>query len=119
MQISAIQAGAYELLTSIAHAGVPVKTVTMALKDYYEDAGTWGLHSWTGGYELGLSFPPDWVGEFVYTIGDDSAEGVFEANTVTNFESVVNFIMIDTVVYEETSSRTLSALPHGVVVVPQ
>ncbi|CAG7608289.1 M24 family metallopeptidase [Leucobacter soli] len=118
LEISAIQAGAYELLCQTARVGTPIRETNRVLKEYYEDAGTWGLHNWTGGYELGLSFPPDWVGEFQYTIGEEDVEGVFLADTVTNFESVVNFIMIDTVVYQESGTRTLSSLPHGVTVVP-
>lgn len=110
-RIGDIAGGAYEVLTATARDGVAVAGVSRALRDYYEDSGVWGLHGWTGGYELGISFPPDWVGEFVFTVGDD-VSGDFEAGLVTNYESVIHYVMIDTIVYGENSARYLSARPH-------
>lgn len=36
--------------------------------------------------QLGILSPPDWVGEFVFTDGEDP-ESVFETGMVTNYES--------------------------------
>jgi Xaa-Pro dipeptidase len=117
LRLAEIEAGAYDVLCSIAKAGTPVREVNRALREYYVESGTWGMHAWTGGYELGISFPPDWVGEFVFTADDEAPEGVFEAGMVTNYESMVHLPMIDTVVYEEDGARTLSSLPHEIVAV--
>jgi Xaa-Pro dipeptidase len=117
LRIAEIEAGAYELLCSTAKAGTPVRDVNRVLRAYYQDAGVWGMHAWTGGYELGIAFPPDWVGEFVFTVDDEDPEEVFEAGMVTNYESMVHFAMIDTIVYEENGARALSGLPHELVVV--
>jgi Xaa-Pro dipeptidase len=117
VRLAEIEAGAYEVLRSTAKAGRRIRDVNRALRKYYLESGTWGMHAWTGGYELGISFPPDWVGEFVFTVDDEDPEGVFEASMVTNYESMIHLPMIDTVVYEEDGARTLSSLPHEIVVV--
>ncbi|WP_162464037.1 MULTISPECIES: Xaa-Pro peptidase family protein [unclassified Mycolicibacterium] len=117
LRLADIQAGAYDVLADVARDGIAVRDVNHALLDYYTQAGVWGLHGWTGGYELGLSFPPDWVGEFVFSLDDPDVDGVFEAGMVTNYESIVNYGMIDTIVYGTDSSRCLSTRPHRLNVV--
>ncbi len=117
IRLAEIEAGAYTLLCSTAKAGTPIRDVNRTLREYYQDAGVWGMHFWTGGYELGIGFPPDWVGEFVFTVDDEDPDGVFEAGLVSNFESMIHFVMIDTLVYEEDGARTLSQLPHQIMVV--
>jgi Xaa-Pro dipeptidase len=87
------------------------------LRAYYEDAGVWGLRSWMGSYELGLSLPPEWVGEWVFSVGDEDPEGVIEAGMVTNFESRVLYSMIDTLVYEDTGARVLSNTARELIAV--
>lgn len=112
-------AGAYDVLRERAAAGTPVREVNAALREYYTEVGLWGLkdQTWIGGYELGLSFPPDWVGDWIFTVADETTDDVFEAGMVTNFESIVHFSLIDTLVYEEGGARTLSALPHELTVI--
>ena len=117
LRLSEIQAGGFDALTAVARDGVSVREVNHALVDYYEQAGVWGIHGWTGGYELGLSFPPDWVGEFVFSLDDPEVDGTFEAGMVTNYESIVNFAMIDTIIYESDHARFLSQRPHRLNVV--
>jgi Xaa-Pro dipeptidase len=117
LRIAEIEAGAYPILCSTAKAGTPVRDVNRLLREYYQDAAVWGMHEWTGGYELGISFPPDWVGEFVFTIDDEDPAEVFEAGMVTNYESMVHYAMIDTIVYEEDGARALSTLPHELIIV--
>ena len=46
-----------------------------------DDAG------WVGGYELGLAFPPDWLGGYVYEMTDTDTDKILEPGTVVNFES--------------------------------
>lgn len=115
-RISKIEAGAFDVLCDVAKAGTPIREVNQALRDYLADAGVWGIHSWNGGYELGLSFPPDWVGEWHFSIDDVEPEGVIEAGMVSNYESIVAYPMIDTIVYGEDGARTLSGLPLDVLV---
>jgi Xaa-Pro aminopeptidase len=112
-------AGAYDVLRERASAGTPVREVNAALREYYTEVGLWGLkdQTWIGGYELGLSFPPDWVGDWIFTVADEITDDIFEAGMVTNFESIIHFSLIDTLVYEEHGARTLSALPHELAVI--
>lgn len=117
LALAEIEAGAYDVLRATAKAGTAIRDVNRALRQYYADAGVWGMHAWTGGYELGIAFPPDWVGEFVFTVDDEDPDDVFEAGMVTNYESMIHHVMIDTVVYEAGGARTLSRLPHQILVV--
>ncbi|MDI6023183.1 Xaa-Pro peptidase family protein [Leucobacter sp. UT-8R-CII-1-4] len=111
--LAAIEAQAFDILCENAAEGVAVNTVTGLIQQHFEDCGVWGLHNWNGGYEMGLSFPPDWVGEWTFTVGEDSPD-VFEAGLVTNYESIVLYPMIDTVVFETGGARRLSKLPLDV-----
>jgi Xaa-Pro aminopeptidase len=123
-----VSAGAYDVLCSVAKDSVPIREVNKALRDYYTDAGVdlnpapettnfSGWRPWIGGYELGASFPPDWVGNFFFSIHHLEPPGAFAANMVTNFESVVpHASTIDTIVYGADSSRRLSSLPVETIV---
>jgi Xaa-Pro aminopeptidase len=119
--------GALAVLASTAKAGTPVATVTHALREYYKEKGIWDYHAYCGGYELGIAFPPDWVGEFEWSVADENPEGEFLANMVTNYENTFRnedpkyeFPQIafsrDTMVYTETGARRLSAIPLGLIV---
>ena len=67
----------------------------------------WGL-----GYELGLSLPPDWVGEFYFNVRDERwLDRVFEANMVTNYESMFNTWLVDTCVYTPAGAPFMSKTP--------
>ena len=100
--------GAFDVLCQEACDGAPVAEVNRSLRDYYKQAGIWHRRMWVGGYELGISFPPDWVGEFVFAAEDEAPEGVFRSGMVTNFESVFRTGLIDTIVYEKEGARRLS-----------
>jgi hypothetical protein len=64
-----------------------------------------------------LSFPPDWVGEFVFTVEEEGAGGTFEAGMVTNFESIFHLPVLDTVIFERDGARTLGRLPRELTAV--
>ena len=108
-----------ELLCKTAKAGTPVVDVARTLREFFIEAGVWELRQWVGGYELGIAFPPDWVGEWIFNADADDEPGVFEANSVTNFESVFakpgdwpypTGVNIDTIIYGENGTRSLSQL---------
>ncbi|MBK0420420.1 aminopeptidase P family protein [Leucobacter sp. CSA1] len=107
--------GAYEVLRAEARAGVTIGRLGERMREYYEGVGLWDprIDCYVGGYELGLSFPPDWVGEIAFTVGTpENADVVLEENQVFNYESNLPFLMIDTFVVGREGSRTLSGLPH-------
>jgi Xaa-Pro aminopeptidase len=112
--------GAYDVITRVGTVGTPVKDLNRALREYYQDAGVWHLNSqyWVGGYELGISFPPDWVGQWLFTVADEEQDGVIEDGLVTNYESIIGLGLLDTIVYQESGTRTLSTIPYEVLGVP-
>lgn len=105
-------AGAFDVFTREVKAGKTVAEVNAILRRYYEEVGLWDTPGWALGYELGISLPPDWVGEFYFNVRDDRyLDRVFEENMVTNYESVFNTALIDTLVYERDRTRVLSRTP--------
>jgi Xaa-Pro aminopeptidase len=109
--------GAYDVITRVGTVGTPVKELNRALREYYVDAGVWHLNSqyWVGGYELGISFPPDWVGEWLFTVADEDQDGVIEDGLVSNYESIIGLGLLDTIVYQTSGTRTLSTIPYEVL----
>ena len=82
------------------------------------------LSSSPGGYELGVAFPPDWVGNFVYELSDIDSDVVFEPGTVVNYES--QFFgprmtgltyLIDSLVFERDGARIACSLPRELLVI--
>lgn len=116
LKLYRLSAGSYEVLKRTAKAGASIPEVCRELRKYYEDVGIWELRGWVGGYELGISFPPDWVGEFVWTV-EDETEGLFLENEVTNYESILSTILIDTFVYEKNGVRRLSNIAPELIVI--
>jgi len=112
-------AGSFEVITSEVKAGMTVAEVIRLLRAYYEEVGIWTeTAGWGVGYELGWSLPPDWVGDFYFHLGDDKyLDRVFEENMVTNFESLFNTHLIDTLVYEKDRTRILSKTPLELIAV--
>ena len=80
-------AGVFDVIGKILKPGLMVGELVTAARDYYDEAGIWSDAGWVGGYELGIGFPPDWVGNFVYEMSDDESEKIFEPRTCVNFES--------------------------------
>lgn len=121
-----------ELLCRIAKAGASVAEVARTLREFYIDMGVWDYRGWVGGYDLGIAFPPDWVGEWLFNVDAENETGVFEANSVTNYESVfVNpgigaalglsapaaGINIDTIIYGSEGGRSLVELNELPIIV--
>ena len=120
VELMKVLAGAYDVIREVGKVGTPVKDLNEALRDYYVEQDVWHLNSqyWVGGYELGISFPPDWVGEWHFTVNSDNEPGLIEDGMVTNFESVVGLGILDTIVYQESGTRTLSKIPHQITAIP-
>ncbi|MEX2298131.1 MAG: Xaa-Pro peptidase family protein [Dongiaceae bacterium] len=107
-------AGAFDVFASEVKAGMTVRQIATIMRRYYEQVGLWGEPGWGLGYELGLSLPPDWVGEFYFNIRDEDPlllDRVIEENMVTNYESMFNTWLVDTCVYRKTGAPFLSTIP--------
>ncbi|MHB1218810.1 MAG: M24 family metallopeptidase [Alphaproteobacteria bacterium] len=110
-------AGVFDVIRTEVKSGMTVAEAIKILRRYYEDVGLWDQPGWGLGYELGISLPPDWVGEFYYNVRDTKyLDRVFEPNMVTNFESNFDTGLIDTVVYTPQGTRVLSDVPLELIV---
>ena len=77
----------FDVIDGILRPGLTVGELVRATRAYYDEVGIWSDAAWVGGYELGLAFPPDWVGNFVYEMSDTDSDRAFEPGTSVNFES--------------------------------
>ena len=117
-------AEAFAIIDRIAKPGLLVNDLMKPLEEHYKAAGIWGSQRWTGGYELGCAFPPDWVGSFAYTVGEDAGDAVLEPGLVVNYES--NFylpgrpgmsMLIDTLVVDAEGAGLIHDIPHDIIVI--
>ena len=121
-------AGSFAVISEHGRAGTPIGEVCDALREYYDDVG---LDPEGFGYDLGISFPPDWVGPFVWSfgrrndgdtfsvvgLGDNPDDWVFQERMVTNYESLMGESLMQSFVIEEEGARLLSKLPIEIAVV--
>lgn len=116
--------GAVDVFASLARPHLPVRELLQRLESYYDDVGILGDEWWVGGYELGIAFPPDWVGGFIYSMGDDPGDEVLAPGEVVNFEA--NFYLpdragiafcINTLAIEEAGASFLQTIPSELVTV--
>ena len=117
-------AAALEVLEGILRPNLTVGELVTTLKAYYEEAGIWSDASWVGGYEMGIAFPPDWVGNFVYEMTDGASARAFEPGTAVNYESVFYgprmaglTYLIDTLIFKQDTAELASRMPRGLTVV--
>ncbi len=123
-KVIALSARSFDVLRKLIRPNLPVAELNARMKEYYQEAGILADKWWIGGYELGIAFPPDWVGSFVYDPSFDSGDARFVPGTVVNYES--NFylpqragvsMLINTVAFTETQAKLLSEIASDLVVV--
>lgn len=116
--------GAVPVVEETIRPGLPVRELLDRVEQYYRDEGILDDQWWIGGYELGIAFPPDWVGEFYYEWGTDPRDAVFEPGTVVNYEA--NFYLpqaaglamcINTMAFTEGSAAFLQETPSELTVI--
>ena len=111
-RMTELSADALELLVSTAQLGMRFGDVAQTMSRHFDALGVPG---WIGGYELGVAFPPDWVGEFTWSSSED-ADDIVQAGLVTNVESCIGAIaLVDTLVVTESGTRLLSSLAPTVI----
>jgi Xaa-Pro dipeptidase len=117
-------AGAVQVVADSIRPGLPVRELLSALEDYYRSEGILDELWWVGGYELGISLPPDWVGGWFFDTWTDPGDDVFDPGLVTNFEG--NFYLpeqagvsmqIDTLVFTSESAEVLLGVSPDLIVV--
>jgi Xaa-Pro dipeptidase len=118
-----LSSGAFDMIREIVEPDMSVSEFVSEMTSYYTKAGLVKDKWWYGGYELGIAFPPDWVGQFVYDYDSDNRGKRFVPGTVVNFES--NFwlpgekgvsILIDTILFEDRKASVLGKRHPGLVV---
>ena len=116
--------GAKAVVADLIRPNLPVSELLATIEAYYRDQGIWDDQCWIGGYDLGQSFPPDWVGAYFYDVHTDPGDEVFEPGMVTNYEA--NFYLprgagmsmfIDTMTFTENSAQFLQRTPAKLAVV--
>ena len=112
------------MLTDVIRPNLPVLELLQTIEGYYKDTGIWQDQCWVGGYDLGISFPPDWVGPWFYDVHNDPDDAVFEPGMTTNYEA--NFYLpnlagmsmfIDMMVFTEDSAEFLQQTPARMPVI--
>jgi Xaa-Pro dipeptidase len=118
-----LSAGGFDRIREIIEPNMSVSGFVSEMNAYYTHAGMIRDRWWYGGYELGIAFPPDWVGQFVYDYDVDNRGKRFVPGTVVNFES--NFwlpraegvsILIDTLLFENRKASVLGRKHAGLIV---
>ncbi|WP_342643629.1 M24 family metallopeptidase [Rhodoligotrophos ferricapiens] len=114
-----------DLIRSILRPNLPVRDFNSTVMDYFQKEGLWERRGWVGGYEMGIAFPPDWVGNFVYDpLSDINADRVFEPGTAVNYENQFfmpahqgQYFTIDSFLFEESAAHMLSEQPFELIVI--
>ncbi len=118
-------AGSMKLLGEMIRPNLPVRELYETMKAYYEEIGIWQDRGFIGGYEMGIAFPPDWVGNFIYDVNsNENINRVFEPGTVVNYENqfflpsqIGLFFMIETLAFFDDEARLMSTVHYGLTVV--
>ncbi len=116
IELMDILAQGMKLFEETAGPGVSVVDVQRKLRSYYQDAGVWDRRGWLGGYEFGVAFPPDWVNQWMFGVDDADSDDVFVEGLVTNYESIVGLVLIDTFVIGPQGAQALSGIPREILV---
>ncbi|MBV9947698.1 MAG: M24 family metallopeptidase, partial [Myxococcales bacterium] len=116
IELMSVLAEGVRLFEQSLAPGVRIGDVQRALRAFYQEAGIWERRGWLGGYEFGIAFPPDWVGEWMFAVDDADSDDVFEEGLVTNYESVVGLVLIDTFVIGADGAERLSSVPPEILV---
>lgn len=117
--------GSMKVLADMIRPNLPVRELYDTMKAYYEDQGIWQDRGFIGGYEMGIAFPPDWVGNFVYDVNSDmNADELFVPGTVVNYENqfflprrVGLFFMIESMAFLDDEARFLSEFPYDLGII--
>jgi Xaa-Pro aminopeptidase len=112
------------LMKKLAKPGLRVKNFLGRMERYYKEAGIWKDLQFVGGCELGLAFPPDWVGDLVYDTDLELGDATFRPGMVLDYESIFylpeaagSTMLIDTVVFKEDRARVPSRVPNDLIVI--
>ena len=127
-ECATLAAGMMERVRECLRPNLPVRELNEVTRRYYEETGLWDSRGWVGGYEMGIAFLPDWVGNFVYDpLAEKNADRVFEPGTAVNYEVQVFlphyagcFVAIETLLFgDETVTLATERIPYELAVIEQ
>ena len=117
--------GSMKVIQEMIRPNLPVREFYETMKAYYEDQGIWRDRGYIGGYEMGIAFHPDWVGNFIYDVNsDENIDELFVPGTVVNYENQFFlpheaglFFMIETMAFLDDEAKFLSKVPYDLWVI--
>jgi Xaa-Pro aminopeptidase len=119
-----LSVGAWEVLMKALKPNLTIGELNKTMRAYYEEVGIWEDRRWVGGYELGIAFPPDWIGVWQYEAENDTDDRVICAGTVFNYESQIYLPqgaglsnVIDTIETDENRCKIMSELSPDLIIV--
>jgi Xaa-Pro aminopeptidase len=120
-QILSLASGSILELQRLARAGEGPESAVAAADRYVRERIAAEQVWWVGGYALGISFPPSWVGH-TYLANDGPEKCRLEPGYVSNYENVFCDAQdgfeagcIDTLIMTEKGLEVLSAIPRGLL----
>lgn len=121
-----LSAGVMDVVAGCLRPNLPVRELNDEVKRYYDEHQLWDDRGWIGGYEMGISFLSDWVGNFVYDpLSEKNADRVFEPGTAVNHEIQIflprfvgQFFVIESLLFEaDKASFSTPEVPYDLIVV--
>ena len=118
--------GVMDRVRECLRPNLPVRELNEVTRRHYEEQGLWESRGWVGGYEMGIAFFPDWVGNFVYDpLAEKNADRVFEPGTTVNYEVQVFlprhagcFVAIETLLFgDDDVTLATERVPYGLTVI--
>jgi len=124
LDLTSRAARSMELIRSMLRPGLPVREFNAAVLDYFRREGLWERRGWIGGYEMGIAFPPDWVGDFVFDpLSETNSSRVFEPGTAVNYENQFfmpehrgQYFTIESFLFENERALMLAEQPFELIV---
>jgi len=112
-------AGAITMAQNSFKANMTVREINEAFKRYCEESGLAKEEGWILGYEMGLSLPPDWVGDFFFNMLDvEYLDRPFLPGMVTNIEILYGTALIDTLFWSESGIENPTTTPCRLLTLP-
>jgi Xaa-Pro aminopeptidase len=118
-------AASMDVIRDALKPNLPVREHNRLILEHMIAAGLWERRGWIGGYEMGIAFPPDWVGNFVYDpLSEINADRLFEPGTAVNYENqfflprhVGQYFTIDSFLFTKDAARGLSNMSFELSVI--
>jgi Xaa-Pro aminopeptidase len=119
-------AAVMDVVRDCLRPNLPVREFNEKVKAHYDREDLWTSRGWIGGYEMGIGFPSDWVGNFVYDpLSEKNADRSFEPGTAVNHEIQVfmprhvgQFFMIESLLFEaDKASFATPEVPYDLIVI--